>query len=194
MKTTAPLPRDRHRLAVISAALILLGPGLSTAARAQAVTTSSVTFQQGTGGYSGASDRLINMTGGTSSRSTAAVDGSNNGDLTESQYFLTFGSIFGTNAGQIPAGATILDASLTVRTGTSSNDNSSGYFLFSGMRVSYTSGTSLLQFGSGTAAAGPPTSDAIKTRHPLAAARAAASTTRVRITATISAGISVAPT
>ena len=155
MKTTAPLPRDRHRLAVISAALILLGPGLSTAARAQAVTTSSVTFQQGTGGYSGASDRLINMTGGTSSRSTAAVDGSNNGDLTESQYFLTFGSIFGATAGQIPAGATILDASLTVRTGTSSNDNSnSGYFLFSGMRVSYTSGTSLLQFGSGTAAAG----------------------------------------
>ena len=118
------------------------------------MTTSSVTFQQGTGGYSGASDRLINMTGGTSSRSTAAVDGSNNGDLTESQYFLTFGSIFGASAGQIPAGATILDASLTVRTGTSSNDNSSGYFLFSGMRVSYTSGTSLLQFGSGTAAAG----------------------------------------
>ncbi|MFZ4637850.1 MAG: hypothetical protein ACOYMC_10620, partial [Pirellulales bacterium] len=79
MKTPAPLPRDRHRLAVISAALILLGPGLSTAARAQAVTTSSVTFQQGTGGYAGASDRLINMTGGTSSRSTAAVDGSNSG-------------------------------------------------------------------------------------------------------------------
>jgi len=154
MKTTAPLPRDRHRLAVISAALILLGPGLSTAARAQAVTTSSVTFQQGTGGYSGASDRLINMTGGTSSRSTAAVDGSSSGDLTESQYFLTFGSIFGATAGQIPAGATILDASLTVRTGASSNDNSSGYFLFSGMRVAYTSGTSLLQFGSGTAAAG----------------------------------------
>ena len=62
--------------------------------------------------------------------------------------------MFGSGAGQIPAGATILDASLTVRTGASTNDKSDGNFLFSGMRVPYTSGTSLVQFGSGTAAPG----------------------------------------
>ena len=137
-------------LACLAAAVLTL----PVPAWSQGVTTTTTTFQQGTGGYSGASDRLINMTGGTSSRSTAAVDGSNNGDLTESQYFLTFGSMFGASAGQIPTGATILDASLTVRTGGSTNDNSGGYFLFSGMRVAYTSSTSLLQFGSGTAAPG----------------------------------------
>ena len=137
-------------LACLAAAVLTL----PVPAWSQGVTTTTTTFQQGTGGYSGASDRLINMTGGTSSRSTSAVDGSNSGDLTESQYFLTFGSMFGAGAGQIPSGATILDASLTVRTGASTNDNSGGYFLFSGMRVAYTSSTSLLQFGSGTAAPG----------------------------------------
>jgi autotransporter-associated beta strand protein len=127
---------------------------LPVVALAQAVTTSTASFQQGTAGYSGASDRLINMTGGTSARTTAAVDGSSSGDLTESQYFLTFGSIFGGGAGQIPAGATILDATLRVTTGGGGNDGSSGYFLMSGMRVPYTTGTSLVQFGSGTAAPG----------------------------------------
>ncbi|MBU6308327.1 MAG: DNRLRE domain-containing protein [Planctomycetes bacterium] len=127
---------------------------LPAVALAQAVTTSTVTFQQGTAGYSGAVDRQINMTGGTSSRVTANVDGSNAGDNTESQYFLTFGSIFGGGAGQIPAGATILEASLRVTTGSATNDNSGGYFLFSGMRTSYTSGTSITQFGTGTGAPG----------------------------------------
>jgi hypothetical protein len=138
-------------LACLAAAVLTL----PVPAWSQGVTTTTTTFQQGTGGYSGATDRQINMTAGTPSPTRASVDGSNNGDTTESQYFISFGSIFGGSAGQIPLGATILDTSLRVVTGTSTNDNSnSGYFLISGMRTAFSSGTSITQFGTGTGALG----------------------------------------
>ena len=135
--------------------LVAVVTSVAATGQAQVVSMTTTTFQQGTGGYSGATDRQINMTAGTPSPTRASVDGSNNGDTTESQYFITFGSIFGGSAGQIPLGATILDTSLRVVTGTSTNDNSnSGYFLFSGMRTAFSSGTSITQFGTGTGALG----------------------------------------
>jgi autotransporter-associated beta strand protein len=135
--------------------LVAVVTSVAATGQAQVVSTTTTTFQQGTGGYSGATDRQINMTAGTPSPTRASVDGSNNGDTTESQYFISFGSIFGGSAGQIPLGATILDTSLRVVTGTSTNDNSnSGYFLFSGMRTAFSSGTSITQFGTGTGALG----------------------------------------
>ena len=114
----------------------------------------TVTFQQGTSGYTGGVDRRIGLTTAAATPTTAAVDGSNAGDTTESQYFIRFNSIFGTGIGQIPAGATILDASLTVKTGSVTNDNSGGYFLFSGMRSDFSTVSAITQLGNGTGAPG----------------------------------------
>ncbi|MFM1903250.1 MAG: hypothetical protein RLZZ440_1150 [Planctomycetota bacterium] len=118
------------------------------------VTTSVATFQQGTADYAAGSDARLTVSANLTGLSTAGIDGSSSGDGTESQYFLTFGSLFGSEPGQIPAGATILDAAVNVVTPNGSNDGSGGYFLISGLTGAYGSAASLADLGNTTGAPG----------------------------------------
>src|SRR5436853_4491509 len=74
----------------------------------------TVTFQQGVSGYGGSVDTMVREPFPDTSmatNSTLAVDfGSNETKET----LLLFGSIFGSGAGQIPFGATITSATLTL--------------------------------------------------------------------------------
>lgn len=130
---------------------LLPGPGLGQ---------TTVTFQQGTSGYAGGTDRRITLTTGTATPTSASIDGQDTaanagaGDNAESQYFIKFDSIFGSGAGQIPLGATILSSSLRVTTGSVANDNSGGFFLLSGMRSDFSTRTAITQLGTGTGTAG----------------------------------------
>lgn len=120
----------------------------------------TVTFQQGTSGYAGGTDRRITLTTGTATPTSASIDGQDTaanagaGDNAEAQYFIKFDSIFGNGAGQIPLGATILSSSLRLTTGSVTNDNSGGYFLISGMRSDFSTRTAITQLGTGTGTAG----------------------------------------
>jgi len=88
--------------ACLSAAVL----ALPVPAWSQTVTT---TFQQGTGGYTGGSDRTISTGNATANGTTGTMD-MNDGTSGEFQYFLLFDSIVGSGSSQIPSGATILDA------------------------------------------------------------------------------------
>lgn len=96
--------------------------------RALGVTT--VTFQQGVNGYADAQDIRISMTAtrdGTNGNSVGnyTIDGWRTddpdtpeieSDSPDEQSLMSFANIFGAGAGQIPLGATILEASLTNKT------------------------------------------------------------------------------
>jgi autotransporter-associated beta strand protein len=135
------------------AAVALVAPDRAVA---QTVTTSTVTFQQGTNGYTGGSDRTIS-TGNATAGTTGTMD-MNDGTSGESQYFVLFDSIFGSGSSQIPAGATILDASLTLRTGGGSNNQSGGNFTVAGLRTSFSGGTALQSAFPGVSVSGSTTS------------------------------------
>ena len=53
--------------------LVAVVTSVAATGQAQVVSTTTTTFQQGTGGYSGATDRQINMTAGTPSPTRAPV-------------------------------------------------------------------------------------------------------------------------
>jgi len=136
------------------AAIALASPDRAVA---QTVTTSTVTFQQGVNGYTGGSDRTI-TTGNATSNGTSGTMDMNDGTSGEYQYFLMFDSIFGSGSSQIPSGATILDASLTLKTGTSSNNQSGGNFTVAGLKASFTGGTALQSAFPGVSVSGSTTS------------------------------------
>jgi hypothetical protein len=94
---------------------------------AMAITTTSVSFQNGINGYSGTFDRYIND--GTSSTTspviaqtdgsavgTAIINGYSQGVTPDAQGLIRFDNIFGNGAGLIPSGAFILDAQLQLLT------------------------------------------------------------------------------
>lgn len=73
----------------------------------------TVTFQQGVGGYTGAKDTFLNSgaaTANNAAATTLVVDQA----PTVQQTLMEFGGIFGNGVGQIPPGATIQSASLTI--------------------------------------------------------------------------------
>lgn len=85
-------------------------------------TVSIASFQQGTNGYSQATDTWIESANPTTTHNTDAqlvIDGS-----PSSQGLIRFDQIFGTGAGQVPLGATILSAKLSILTGSTANDES----------------------------------------------------------------------
>jgi hypothetical protein len=94
--------------------------------------TETVSFQDGIGGYTGTELRRIDERAGAQDyngddRVRAFVDGYQLDPRSqESQVLLRFENIIGNGAGQIPPGATILDAALTVRTGTAGASDSPG--------------------------------------------------------------------
>ena len=84
------------------------------ASLALAISTTTVSFQNGVAGYTGTYDRYIAQT------PDAGIDGSALPDVTlignTQQGLIKFDNIFGTGPGQIPLGARILDASLQLST------------------------------------------------------------------------------
>jgi hypothetical protein len=82
----------------------------------------------------------------------------NDGTSGEFQYFLLFDSIVGSGSSQIPSGATILDASLTLKTGSGSNNQSGGNFTVAGLKTSFSGGTALQSAFPGVSISGSTTS------------------------------------
>ncbi len=147
-------PVRRPRLAQ-GAILGLIAAALASAASAQPTT---VEFRPGalltgdTTEYVGAID--ASMSYNTASFNTIGqyMDGVNNGNNDERQYFILFDQIFGSGPGLVPQGSTILDAQLTLTTGTATNNQSNGRFVVAGMTVPFTSATTLADLGATNAA------------------------------------------
>ena len=101
------------------------------AANASAQDVQTLSFQNGTDGYEGTFDRLVSSRGRDANGADSGsyfLDGfstSGSGSPDE-QALIRFDDIFGSGEGQIPTGATILDARLTVTTSLSSNAQTSG--------------------------------------------------------------------
>ena len=124
---------------MISAAILLAAtPGfLSTHSLAQEVVKAS--FQNGTSGYGGTFDRRISSRVGDESNGADSasyfLDGyssSGNGSP-DTQGLIRFDEIFGDGVGQIPEGATILGAELTLHTSLAGNAQTSGPYGVSGL-------------------------------------------------------------
>ncbi len=146
------LSRSQRSGRPVSAVLLgLIGTMLAAPLVAQV--TSTVEFQQGaalTGDsnlYSGAVDGSMSYNSASFNTIGQYIDGVNNGNNDEKQYFIQFDQIFGDTTGLIPAGATVLDAQLTLTTGTASNNQSGGRFIVAGMTVPFTTATTLGDLG-----------------------------------------------
>lgn len=127
--------------------------GLTSGAIAQ---TTSVTFQNGLNGYNGTYDRRIadadqaNQEFDGSTVADFFVDGyapdgtdaNTQPDSNDQQMLIRFDGMFGNGAGQIPAGATILDAKFTVTTSLRGNAQSSGPFGVAGLTGGFDNATS----------------------------------------------------
>jgi Phosphoesterase family/PEP-CTERM motif len=100
--------------------------------------TATVSFQQGAGGYIGTTDTYIeqanpNTAHGTAPDTTLVADGS-----PLSQGLIRFDGIVGNAPGQVPAGATILSAKLSILTGSSANDLTGNNMLLHTLTVPFT--------------------------------------------------------
>src|SRR3954462_13214220 len=109
---------------------------------ALAITSTTTSYQNGdANAYAGTVDMRISMTtsrdgtSGASPTTQLLIDGyraddpnttTTNEFSPDEQGFVRFDNIFGNNAGQIPLGATILDATIRLRTGNASTSNSPG--------------------------------------------------------------------
>jgi hypothetical protein len=87
---------------------------------ASPVWADTLTFQQGVNGYTGAVDTYIDSTLGSQAGTTPMVV---DGDPAE-HVLVRFDGIFGTGASQIPTGASIISATLTLWVGSGTNDQS----------------------------------------------------------------------
>lgn len=134
--------------AVASAAACLLACDTVSA-----LTTNTVTFQNGVNGYSGTFDRYISDIGPSAETNGSAVptynlSGYNAANMRpDQQGLIRFDNIFGNAPGQIPMGATILDASLQLATigGPSPDtniDRTGGPFGVAGLLAPFNSSTS----------------------------------------------------
>lgn len=130
------------------ACVALLASGvLSTTSYSQVTTTS---FQNGLNGYSGNYVRRISSTPDRDLEGTDVtyfyVDGYNAAGSPDDQGFIRFDNIIGNGPGQIPSGATILDAQLRLVTALTGNADSGGPFGVAGLMQPFDASTSY--FGS----------------------------------------------
>ena len=79
---------------------------------AESLVATSSTFQQGTGGYSGTEDTELSSTAPSSNFGANASIDVDHEVASDNQALILFNNIFGTGTGQIPAGSTIVSASL----------------------------------------------------------------------------------
>ena len=126
---------------------------LLPASWALALTSTTVSFQNGISGYTGTYDRYIAQT------PDAGIDGSALSDVTlignTQQALIRFDNIFGNNPGQIPLGARILDASLQLSTigGPDANsDNTNGPYAVAGLTNSFNNTTTFASYSGGIGA------------------------------------------
>ncbi len=133
---------------VIATIIVVLVP----AGLAMADTATTVSFQNGINGYTGTVDRTIDDRGGTfdhdgSTVSQYFLDGYQASPVShEAQLLMRFDNIIGGGASQIPAGATILSAKLTLNTSTSGSADSPGPWGIAQLLQSFDSSTTY--FGS----------------------------------------------
>src|SRR3712207_6269031 len=80
----------------------------------------TVTFRQGVNSagfvYSGAVDTMLMQASAATASGAAATIGVDTGTNVDQQMLMRFGALFGDGPGQIPLGATITSATLTLRT------------------------------------------------------------------------------
>ena len=133
------------RLRLTAIAIVLL-----SSSWALALTTNTVSFQNGINGYTGTYDHYINQT------PDQGVDGSVLPDVTlngiATQGLIRFDNIFGSNPGQIPLGARILDASLQLSTigGPDANgDDSNGPYTVAGLTSPFNGTTTHATYSGG---------------------------------------------
>ncbi|MFT3787634.1 MAG: DNRLRE domain-containing protein [Tepidisphaeraceae bacterium] len=144
-------PRLSHRRRLLLTAAVSLG--LSGTARAD-IAVNTVSFQDGLDGYLGTSERLISTTtasqlpsASNASPASWMVDGYNGADSPDTVGLIKFDNLIGSSAGQIPAGATILSAKLTLTTATSSNAQTGGWFNVAGLKQPFSSTTTFVDYG-----------------------------------------------
>jgi hypothetical protein len=103
-------------------AFALMAIGMLLADKSSAVTTTTVSFQNGVNGYTGTFDRYISDLGPVGEATGSAVQSYNLSGFNattsrpDQQGLIRFDNIFGNGPGQIPTGAFILDASLQLAT------------------------------------------------------------------------------
>jgi hypothetical protein len=95
-----------------------------------ATTPVTLLFQDGSNGYLGTQDTQLRSDAATTSFDSATrlvidLDDSSASGSQPSQGLIRFDQIFGSAANQVPAGATITSATLTIRTGSADGDSSS---------------------------------------------------------------------
>ena len=119
---------------------------LAGAASAQ----TTVTFQNGMNGYSGTLDKVIAADGmGDPNIERLGSEVQNyyvDGSSPDRQALMSFADIFGSAVGQIPTGATILDAKFSVVTSGEGNARTGGNYFVAGLTSPFTSSTSYSEF------------------------------------------------
>ncbi|QDV73916.1 DNRLRE domain-containing protein [Botrimarina mediterranea] len=144
----AILSRSAAKTAAASAVLAMTG------ASAFAV-TGTVAFQQGIDGYTGTANRVIDERIGTSEFDGATVeryflDGySQSSNSPDVQGLFRFDNIIGGGAGQIPAGAYVLEANFQIMTSFAGNAQTNGPFAVSGLLAPFDNNTSYIDFPGG---------------------------------------------
>ena len=111
---------------------------MAAAASSALAQTQSVMFQNGANGYNGTFDRRISSgaeVGNGADSAAYFLDGFNGValDSNDTQGLIRFDNIIGSGPGQIPSGATILDAKLTVTTSLAGDAQTSGPFGVAGL-------------------------------------------------------------
>jgi hypothetical protein len=123
------------------------------------ISTNTVSFQEGVGGYTGVVERLISTTTSaelpnatTPTPANWFVDGGGTAASPDQQALVRFDNIIG--AGRIPAGATILNASLQFTTapldplvGGNANSPTGGYFGLTRLTTAFTPTTTYTNYG-----------------------------------------------
>jgi hypothetical protein len=129
---------------------------LLPASWALALTSTTVSFQNGVNGYSSTFDHYIyqNPGGGVDGSLTPdfILFGADATNSNAQQALIRFDSIFGSNPGQIPLGAKILDASLQLSTIgglASSTDNTNGPYAVAGLTAPFDSTTTFGSYAAG---------------------------------------------
>lgn len=111
--------------------------------------THTATFQQGVNGYVGTTDTYIeaanpNTAHGVAPNTTLVADGS-----PLSQGLISFDNLFGSGPGQVPLGATIQSAKLSILTGSSANDETLSSMALHQLSVPFNNGSTWNSLGSG---------------------------------------------
>jgi hypothetical protein len=93
--------------------------------------STTVTFREGVNGYTGTLDTMLKQASPTAGSGTATTLRVDAGTGVEVQTLLGFDNLFGPGPGQIPLGATITSATLTLQTTNGSNNGGSLYRMLS---------------------------------------------------------------